>query len=759
MKPVKPTILRLLEQCCLLVAVLLAAKLAAAQEGYFRVAPGPLNEGHAAYDNSDGCPKCHVSGQGVTNQKCLSCHGAVQQKGGLHATFAGRPCINCHVEHKGRAFNIIEWKNVGGRDTFKHEVTGFSLTDHHGQVACTKCHVKRLKTGRVSYLGTSKDCQSCHAGAHAFARPELSQKCELCHKPGQSLAGQVLRNWQPHSQYSKLQFEGKHVDQACVNCHKAGKMGGRSSPRGCVDCHVPNHPVTAPTRTCSECHSQTLGFKSAKINHNKFGFPLSGRHAKVGCAACHTRGKKEGPGRTLSKACVDCHTPTHPVVKATINCVGCHTSGGSFKGARIEHAKFGLPLLGSHAKRSCASCHKPKVKLAYRAGACTSCHTHKNAHKGQFRDKPCANCHVEGGKRNQPFDHDLDTRFPLIGFHGEEKVKNDCVRCHPGRIYSTGKLNCVDCHADKHKGQLGKDCTKCHSPLLHFNAPRSKEFDHPYPLEGKHKTIPCVSCHVNGNYKLGKLQCYDCHQKDDKHQGKLGRDCGKCHRPEKGAPKFNHDSMTKFQRTGVHRTVACSLCHQRKTPQNPALSVADWKKTAAGKLDLTFPVRGKQCSDCHADPHQGNVGSDCSACHSTADFRGISGGRAKSIRPRDHGGSWLRRHATLPENDRDPGAEKRSCATCHGAPSCTHCHRTNPPRSHTALFRIRTHGAVASFDPSACSTCHIGASCIQCHRRTPPLNHRGAWRTMHGYAAGSFADNNCFVCHRRSDCALCHRTR
>src|SRR5512145_2752041 len=328
MKYPKPRTVRLFELCCLAVAVLLVTSFAAAQ-GYFRVSPGPLNEGHAAYDHSDGCPKCHESGQGVTNQKCLSCHGAVQHSGGLHKTFGGKSCIACHPEHKGRAANIIDWSSVGGRDAFKHQLTGFSLTEHHGQVACTKCHVKRLKTGRISYVGVSRDCQSCHASVHGFRHAELAQKCENCHKPGQSLKGQTLRSWSgQHAQYSKLKLEGAHTSQPCVRCHENGKMGGRAAPRGCADCHAPTHPASSPVQNCVECHSQSGSFKGAKIQHNRFGFALSGKHARVGCAACHRRGAKSGPGRTVSKACVDCHTATHPVAKATRNCVVCHASGG-----------------------------------------------------------------------------------------------------------------------------------------------------------------------------------------------------------------------------------------------------------------------------------------------------------------------------------------------------------------------------------------------------------------------------------------------
>lgn len=764
MKPTRSQAPRFFVPCRLLMVGLLVLllPLSALGQGYFRVSPGPLNEGHSAYDNSDGCTKCHESAQGVTNQKCLACHKAVQHKGGLHGTFGGKPCLTCHIEHKGRAFNIIDWKSVGGRETFKHELTGFKLTEHHGQVACAQCHVKRLKTGRISYLGLSKECQSCHAKAHGFTRAELSQKCEICHQPGQSLKGQLLRQWlTPHTQHSKVKFEGKHTAQPCVGCHKGAKMPSRNVPRDCVDCHVPTHPVTPKTRNCIECHAQTDSFKGSKINHNKYGFPLTAKHARTSCASCHLRGRKVGPGRKLSKACVSCHAPTHPVVKATANCLSCHTSGETFKGAQIEHSKFGLGLFGKHRSNACSSCHtKPKVKPQYQNGDCTSCHTHRDAHQGQFRDKPCAKCHVEGGERKTPFDHSVDTRFPLKGYHAKDRVKNDCLLCHPGRLYRTGTIACADCHVDKHKGELGKDCAKCHSVDLKFNAPRSKDFEHAaFPLEGKHRTTPCLSCHVGGIYKLGKRRCYDCHRKDDKHRGKLGQDCGKCHRPEKGAPKFNHESMTRFPRQGAHAEAACSHCHQPKSPKHPALSVTEWKKTAKAAVDLTFPVRGKRCVDCHRDPHAGNVGIDCAACHNVTDFARISGARAKAIRPKDHGGAWLRRHTILPDDDGEPGAESRSCALCHGSPSCTHCHRTTPPRSHTGVWRIRTHGAAASFAPEACSTCHRAASCIQCHRRTPPLNHRGAWRNLHGFASGGFGDSNCFVCHRRSECALCHRSR
>lgn len=755
-------LLRVLATISLLLVMSLFAGHARAQ-GYFRVSPGPLSTGHAEYDNSDACVKCHVSSQGVTNQKCLSCHQNVNHRGGLHPTFASKPCIACHVEHKGRAFSIIDWKFVGGHDTFKHETTGFRLENYHADIACTKCHVRRLKTGHTSYVGLSTDCQSCHKGVHGFRRVELAARCETCHQSGKALRGQLLQNWSTeHARYSGVKLEGLHTSLACTKCHTDARMTGRSPPRKCLDCHTPPHPVTNVTVNCASCHSQNTPLKNATVNHSKFGFVLTGQHAKAACGDCH---KRKSPTalvpvtkRRATRTCADCHaTNSHPLTATTANCGKCHSSS-TWKGATVDHSKFGFALYGEHAHLGCAKCHKGRGKPNYTEGACINCHTHKNAHQGQFADKPCATCHIEGGKRTTPFDHDRDTRFPLLGAHGKLKAKADCVRCHENKIYRTGKTSCSDCHKDNHRGQLGNNCAKCHSPLVPFTSPRIDNLDHSsFPLEGKHKTVPCRTCHLNNVYKIGKKSCIDCHQKDDLHHASLGRDCGKCHRPEKGAPKFRHNQMTRFALTGAHRAAKCSLCHQPRIKKNPPLSVAQWHEAKPPKLDLTFPVRGNRCSECHLDPHNGYVGKDCDLCHSATNWLAISSVQARAIRPEDHRGGWLLRHALLPENDAEPGAENRACATCHGAPSCTHCHRTQTPRSHTGLWRTKTHGAAASFDSSPCRVCHQTDSCTECHRRTAPFSHRGAWSTLHGYAAGGFGASDCFTCHRRTDCAVCHR--
>ena len=730
-------------------------------QDYFRVSPGPLSAAHAESDHSAGCVNCHVSAQGVDGSKCLACHEGLKHSGGLHASFTGQACTNCHVEHKGRSHNMVNWSTIGGRDAFQHDRTGFRLENEHAQIACTKCHVRRLKSGGTSYFGLSQNCLSCHKGAHAFSNRELSKKCSTCHKSGERIRGRKLSAWaSPHRRFSGVTFEGKHRDLPCTKCHEEARMTGRKPPRACGDCHAPTHPVTQPTKNCLDCHSQKAPFKNAKIDHSEFGFPLIGRHAKVSCQNCH----KGGAQSRVNRGCGSCHNASHPVTRVTAHCAKCHSPKYSFAaGAKIDHEQFGLPLRGKHADISCAACHMDKrrtrqVKLKYTEGACTSCHTHGGVHQGQYADDQCVRCHVEGGKRNKPFDHNLDSRFPLIGFHAQAKLRAKCEGCHPNGIYRTGKTACRDCHEDQHQGAFGTDCTKCHTPLVRFDSPRIRDVAHSrFPLEGKHRTIPCQSCHVAGKQDLANSRCIDCHRKDDVHHGKLGESCGKCHRPTKGAPKFNHDTMTQFPLRGAHRQVRCSFCHQAHGLRH-AISLAEWDAMQVPPLDLRFPSPGRGCSDCHSDPHRGRAAGACTACHTTGTFTALTGARARSVLPPSHRGAWLQRHATLPATRGSLGGDSLNCATCHGRPGCRNCHRTNAPRSHGGLWRLRMHGSAASFDAASCRVCHQTASCRQCHRRTRPLNHRGAWSTLHGYAAGGFGASNCYVCHTRADCLGCHTT-
>lgn len=72
-------------------------------EGEAAFQSGPLLLGHSSVDNQ--CERCHDPWGKVSNRKCASCHRDLFQREPDHGT--PKPyCINCHLDHRGRRFDI-----------------------------------------------------------------------------------------------------------------------------------------------------------------------------------------------------------------------------------------------------------------------------------------------------------------------------------------------------------------------------------------------------------------------------------------------------------------------------------------------------------------------------------------------------------------------------------------------------------------------------------------------------------------------------
>jgi hypothetical protein len=136
----------------------------------------------------------------------------------------------------------------------------------------------------------------------------------------------------------------------------------------------------------------------------------------------------------------------------------------------------------------------------------------------------------------------------------------------------------------------------------------------------------------------------------------------------------------------------------------------------------------------------------CAQCH--------SGKRMDKIRPVNHDRLWMETHGRDAQWSSE-SAHGKECRLCHTNAKCASCHRTRPPRSHTGLWNVRTHGTAAKWDREPCKTCHETGACISCHRRTPPLNHRGNWISAHGRTRGF--NDSCATCHAPGWCINCHR--
>jgi hypothetical protein len=231
---------------------------------------------------------------------------------------------------------------------------------------------------------------------------------------------------------------------------------------------------------------------------------------------------------------------------------------------------------------------------------CLACHLKKDVHKGRYGEK-CETCHGETVWKTLKFDHERDTGFRLREAHS--KIK--CDACHTGKLYvdKTPK-DCNGCHAKKdvHRGSLGTACESCH---LESNWKKTT-FDHDrntkYPLRGRHASIACKTCHLDGTFRQ-KLatQCLACHKKDDRHAGQEGPECERCHSETSWkTTDFDH-GRSNFPLTGRHLAVKCDACH------------------ASPK----FKDARKECVACHVkqDVHKRRLGTDCAACHNARDWR------------------------------------------------------------------------------------------------------------------------------------------
>lgn len=227
-------------------------------------------------------------------------------------------------------------------------------------------------------------------------------------------------------------------------------------------------------------------------------------------------------------------------------------------------------------------------------------------------------------------------------------------------------------------------------------------------------------------------ECSNCHQAD----GSLIKDaCNECH--DEGPPPWNPPARArrlnvKFPHKAHAESGECQQCHQ---------------KTLDGSQATGAPmVEQSGCVACHEENGVEVAEGDCSRCH---------GEDPRRTAPTDHQQAWLARHGREAQW-RVFDRHGQDCATCHRSDVCQTCHKTRKPRSHTALWRMRTHGLSAAFDHQTCKACHQTGTCVRCHRSTAPLNHKGAWKSTHGLAAQVRDNQHCAVCHSLSWCAACH---
>ena len=237
----------------------------------------------------------------------------------------------------------------------------------------------------------------------------------------------------------------------------------------------------------------------------------------------------------------------------------------------------------------------------------------------------------------------------LSSAHADLEGVRACTQCH--RLRERGIANdlCLTCHEllrSRIEARLGyhatvadRNCAACHKE--HFGTDfalvrlDTTAFEHDrvgFTLEGHHAEVSCRECHtaelvadtavrrirtehhaLERTYLGLATTCVGCHRKDDPHGTQFaGQVCTDCHTQNrwKGAAQFDHET-TDYPLTGRHRSVECARCHN--SPSRASRGIVRY----AG---LAFAT----CTDCHRDPHDRHMGTECTQCHTTGGWSQIT---------------------------------------------------------------------------------------------------------------------------------------
>lgn len=231
---------------------------------------------------------------------------------------------------------------------------------------------------------------------------------------------------------------------------------------------------------------------------------------------------------------------------------------------------------------------------------------------------------------------------------------------------------------------------------------------------------------------------------------KFSKDCNQCHLPTRWDAlrpdfKFDHAKAAGYPLAGAHTKAACLSCHNDR--------------------GLVAASKSHGCAACHEDAHKGQLGPQCSRCHTERSWNPLDQvvQHAKTRFP------LMGSHQSL------------DCENCHrrartgdfkGAPTdCVNCHQADFQRApnhpsmnypkdcaqcHTATAWSDTHFNHAALGASAsCVSCHqtdyqqapnhaalnFPKTCGQCHQTSSWAGARFDHNTVGGTSA------NCYSCH------------
>ncbi|MBL8839947.1 MAG: hypothetical protein JNL90_00275 [Planctomycetes bacterium] len=179
--------------------------------------------------------------------ECAGCHRS--PKAGAPIRYVATPtaCEACHADPHGGQFRRQKGGCAACHDEKRFVPSTFAanrhqppLTGAHRAIACNDCHRTR-GDGVRTFVGTARDCKSCHADPHAGQLTRAGNDCNRCHRSDE--------RWLPvtfdHQRDARFALDGVHARLDCVQCHREVELpDGRKVvhyvPLGveCRDCHT-----------------------------------------------------------------------------------------------------------------------------------------------------------------------------------------------------------------------------------------------------------------------------------------------------------------------------------------------------------------------------------------------------------------------------------------------------------------------------------------------------------------------------------------
>ncbi len=290
----------------------------------------------------------------------------------------------------------------------------------------------------------------------------------------------------------------------------------------------------------------------------------------------------------------------------------------------------------------------------------------------------------------------------------------------------------------------------------------------PGPLSPAHAQLTgitkCASCH---DFGARGLKCLECHVEIKRrveagtgfhsraYKSAVGSmDCARCHVEHRGSKfslipldrkSFNHAVQTGFTLEGKHREQPCEKCHNATK-----IAAAARAEIKLQDLNRSFLGLRRDCTACHQEPHQNQLGTDCLKCHSRDAWKPASGFNHSSASFQLTGlhlqVACAKCHA---RSDAVRGDEDRGKAEGGGDnrpqkpvlfkglkfDGCQNCH-TDP--HHGAFLEVKLSGK--------CDGCHTTEG-WKTNRPGKDFNHDSTKFRL----AGKHAELSCAKCHKESD--------